>query len=53
MGKPGFVMPEGPYAGDVSARDAWQRLQEDPAAVLVDVRSHIEWALIGLPWTQS
>lgn len=42
-------MPEGDYAGDVTAKSAWQALQEDPRAVLVDVRTKVEWQLIGKP----
>jgi rhodanese-related sulfurtransferase len=34
---------------DVSPREAWDRLRGDGAAVLVDVRSRAEWALVGLP----
>ena len=33
---------------DVSPREAWDRLRGDGAAVLVDVRSRAEWALVGL-----
>jgi rhodanese-related sulfurtransferase len=48
-GKPEFEMPAGDYAGDVSCKDAWQVLQENPAAILVDVRTQVEWQLIGQP----
>lgn len=37
------------YAGDISPEDAWELLQKDPKAVLVDVRTHAEWAYVGLP----
>jgi len=47
--KPPFEMPEGEYAGDVSCREAWDVLANDPAAVLVDVRTNVEWQLIGKP----
>ena len=30
-------------------REAWQLLQDDPRAVLVDVRSHMEFLFIGHP----
>ena len=46
---PSFKMPQGEYAGDVSCADAWRALSDDPAAVLVDVRTQIEWQLIGKP----
>ena len=46
---PGFKMPEGDYAGDVTARDAWEGLETNPNAVLVDVRTKVEWQLIGQP----
>ena len=45
----GWKMPEGEYAGDVTAKDTWQALQEDPNAVLIDVRTKVEWQLIGQP----
>ena len=48
-GKPPFEMPEGEYAGDVGCQDAWSALESDPAAVLVDVRTQVEWQLIGQP----
>ena len=44
-----FQMPEGEYAGDVTAKSAWQTLESDTKAVLVDVRTKVEWQLIGKP----
>lgn len=46
---PDFKMPEGEYAGDVTAREAWGELETNPRAVLVDVRTKVEWQLIGRP----
>jgi rhodanese-related sulfurtransferase len=46
---PGFTMPDGEYAGDVSPREAWETLEQHPGAVLIDVRTQIEWQLIGQP----
>ena len=46
---PSFQMPEGKYAGDVSCKDAWQALKTSPGAVLIDVRTQVEWQLIGKP----
>ncbi|HWK44243.1 MAG TPA: rhodanese-like domain-containing protein [Stellaceae bacterium] len=37
------------YAGDVSPKDTWQRLAEDPRAVLIDVRTRAEWSYVGVP----
>jgi rhodanese-related sulfurtransferase len=37
------------YAGDITSRDAWEKLQNDPQAVLVDVRSEAEWQFVGVP----
>ena len=37
------------YAGDVQPTDAWDVLQSDPRAVLVDVRTPAEWASVGEP----
>ncbi len=34
---------------DVSPRDAWNALRDDPAAMLVDVRTDAEWNFVGLP----
>jgi len=48
-GKPAFEMPEGDYAGDVTCQEAWDVLAANPAAVLVDVRTQVEWQLIGKP----
>jgi rhodanese-related sulfurtransferase len=39
----------GGYAGDVSARAAWDDLTKTPAATLVDVRSKAEWTYVGVP----
>jgi len=48
-GKPPFEMPAGDYAGDVTPQEAWEVLASDPESVLVDVRTSIEWQLIGKP----
>ena len=37
------------HAGDVSPQQAWERLESDPNAVLVDVRTRAEWSFVGLP----
>jgi rhodanese-related sulfurtransferase len=37
------------YAGDLSAQETWSRLQADPRAQLVDVRTMAEWNFVGLP----
>lgn len=42
-------MPEGDYAGDVTCREAWDVLAQNPDAILVDVRTQVEWQLIGKP----
>ena len=41
-------MSEG-YAGDLAPTEAWKFLAEDPAAVLIDVRTNAEWSYVGLP----
>ena len=38
-----------PYAGDVTPEQAWEALQANVQARLVDVRSHAEWMFSGLP----
>lgn len=43
-------MPNGAgYAGDVSPQEAWEILQREPKAVLVDVRTQPEWSFVGVP----
>ena len=39
----------GGYAGEVSAKAAWEALSQSPAATLVDVRSTAEWVYVGVP----
>ena len=34
---------------DVSVLETWRRLEADPKAMLVDVRTRAEWAFVGLP----
>lgn len=34
---------------DVPVEETWARLQRDPGAVLIDVRTRAEWAFVGLP----
>ena len=46
-------MNDGSYAGDISPKEAWDILEKDPKAVLVDVRTHAEWAYVGLPDVSS
>lgn len=46
---PEYQPPTGAYAGDVTAKQAWSVLAANPDAVLVDVRTQIEWTLIGKP----
>lgn len=37
------------HAGDVTPEEAWQLLEQDPKAVLVDVRTREEWMFVGVP----
>lgn len=37
------------YAGDITPREAWQLLSENPDAVLVDCRTDAEWRFVGAP----
>ena len=37
------------YAGDIDAKRAWDILQSDPAAALIDVRTPPEWEFSGAP----
>ncbi len=38
-----------PYAGDISAEEAWEKLAGDSRAQLVDVRTLAEWNFVGVP----
>ena len=44
---------EAAYAGDLTPSEAWRRLEADPAARLVDVRTDAEWNFVGLPDLRS
>lgn len=33
---------------DVPVKEVWRRLQADPKAVLIDVRTRAEWAFVGM-----
>lgn len=37
------------YAGDISPREAWEKLAAEQAAQLVDVRTTAEWNFVGIP----
>lgn len=37
------------HKGDLSPAEAFQRLKNNPAAVLVDVRTQPEWVFVGVP----
>jgi rhodanese-related sulfurtransferase len=37
------------YRGDIAPKDAFERLQKNPSAVLIDVRSQPEWTFVGVP----
>jgi rhodanese-related sulfurtransferase len=43
----------GSYAGDISAKDAWEGLSSSPHAALIDVRSKAEWVYVGVPVVSS
>ena len=38
-----------PEVKDIGPREAWELLQEDPRALLVDIRSNIEFLFVGHP----
>jgi rhodanese-related sulfurtransferase len=41
------------YAGDVSARAAWDALSQSSEAALIDVRTEAEWVYVGVPVLSS
>ena len=49
MAAQGPQTPQASYAGDVTAVEAWNRLRQQPAAQLVDVRTAAEWNFVGVP----
>jgi rhodanese-related sulfurtransferase len=44
-----MVSASSPYAGDIGPAQAWEVLQRDTRAQLVDVRTIAEWNFVGLP----
>ena len=34
---------------DVNVEEVWERLKQDSASVLIDVRTQAEWAYVGVP----
>ncbi|MCI5049785.1 MAG: hypothetical protein MRY32_05575 [Rickettsiales bacterium] len=38
-----------PYGGDVTPAQAWEALQKNDQAILIDVRTQPEWIFSGLP----
>lgn len=40
---------KGDYKGDLDPRQSWQVLQQQPGAVLIDVRTDAEFAYVGVP----
>jgi rhodanese-related sulfurtransferase len=37
------------YAGDIDAKEAWDILEGNPKAALIDVRTKPEWEFVGVP----
>lgn len=42
-------MSDDGYAGDVSPKEAFAALKDNPKAVLIDVRTRAEWTYVGVP----
>jgi len=42
-------MTSGTYAGDVTSTEAFEILEQEDGAVLVDVRTTPEWQFVGVP----
>ncbi len=38
-----------PGVPDIRPRDTWEALVQDPATILIDVRTDAEWNFVGLP----
>jgi rhodanese-related sulfurtransferase len=43
----------GSYAGDLDVGGVWNALEQEPDAVLVDVRTTMEWSAVGVPDLRS
>lgn len=41
------------YAGDITPREAWDLLVENPDAIIVDCRTSAEWRFVGVADTSS
>ncbi|WP_062519513.1 rhodanese-like domain-containing protein [Demequina silvatica] len=41
------------YAGDLTPHEAWELLETEPGAILVDVRTEAEWRYVGVPDASS
>lgn len=41
------------YAGDITPREAWDLLVENPEAIIVDCRTSAEWRFVGVADTSS
>lgn len=37
------------YAGNVTSPEAWEMMNADDSALLIDVRTKAEWAFVGVP----
>jgi len=43
------VVPGQGYCGDATPKQAWEILEQNPDAILVDVRTQPEWVFVGVP----
>ena len=41
------------YAGDVTPKEAWEMLESESDAILIDVRTPVEWSYVGRPVLDS
>lgn len=41
------------YAGDITPKQAWEMMEQDPSTRLVDVRTGPEWKFVGVPNLQA
>ncbi len=37
------------YQGDLNIEETWKKLQDNPQATLIDVRTNAEWCFVGVP----
>jgi len=40
---------DGSYAGEITVKEAWEWMNDNPDAQMIDVRTDAEWGWVGIP----